>query len=66
MMFRERSHDEAHRPAPSGPGGGADGGLDAAREQGHDLADAGNEAIDQALSGDSQAFLKATKQQGGQ
>jgi hypothetical protein len=67
MMFRERSHEGEGRPGPGGPGAGPDGGgLDAARERAHRLADAGDAAIDNALSGDSQDFLKSTKQQGGE
>jgi hypothetical protein len=65
MEERQRQHDERQRPQA---GGVADGGNDlavigatAAR-----LLAAGDAAIDRALSGDSDAFLRANRQQGGQ
>jgi len=70
MNQRERTHEEnpgspaAGPGAPGGPGGG--GTLRAAREQGAAFAAAGNEAIDNVLSGDSAKFNQAAKQEGGQ
>lgn len=40
--------------------------LDELRRQGEALLAAGDDAIDRALSGDSQAFNTAVRQQGGQ
>ena len=40
--------------------------LDELRRQGEALLAAGDDAIDRALSGDSQAFNAAVRQQGGQ
>jgi hypothetical protein len=57
----EKPQDTPHRGDPAD-----DGGLGAAREQGGDLLAAGDDAIRQALSGDSRAWLRANRQEGGQ
>ena len=49
-----------------GAGGGPSGNLTAMQQQAAQLLAAGDQAIHQALSGDSEAFLTANKQQGGQ
>jgi hypothetical protein len=68
MQFRERQNESANLNATPGvPGPGDDGSeLDALRAQGSAFLAAGNAIIDAALSGDSQAFLQANRQQGGQ
>ena len=65
MNLRERTEPQ---PPPlltaSGDPGG--GGLDALAAEGAAFLAAGHAIIDAALSGDSQAFLKANRQSGGQ
>ena len=52
---------------PAGDGGGSGGGLDNLRAQADRFLAAGDEAIDRALANsDSEAFLRANKQQGGE
>ena len=67
MSERERFHENGDAGAGA-DGGGAPGGgnLEDARRSGEELLAAGDEAIRRALSGDSQAFLRANKQEGGQ
>lgn len=60
---------EMERPdASGGTGAGGDGGaaLRAVRQRADDLLAAGDEAIRRALSSDSEAFLRANRQEGGQ
>ena len=67
MQFRDlwEKEDPPAPQAPAGtPGEGAD--LAALRQAGDRLLAAGDEAIDRALSGDSERFLAANRQQGGQ
>jgi hypothetical protein len=65
MRERERTSDERQRPAASG--GAPDGtNLGAIGDAAARLLAAGDAAIDRALSGDSDAFLQANRQQGGQ
>jgi|GEM_PF-1357871 len=67
MNQRERPHDENQRPAPAGSGanpGGAN--LNAIRQTAAGMLAAADDAITRVLSGDSQAFNAAAKQQGGQ
>ena len=63
------SDREMERP-DSTAGTGADGGggpaLRAVRQKADDLLAAGDEAIRRALSSDSEAFLRANRQEGGQ
>lgn len=61
MRERERSHDESLTPAPGAALGGGD-----ARERGERLLALAGDAIDRALSRDSQAFLSGMRQEGGQ
>jgi hypothetical protein len=65
MAARER-----HRPRPGCDGppddGDLTGGLDRARRAGEEFLAAGDEAIRRALSGDSEAFLRSSRQRGGQ
>lgn len=64
MRERERQHDERQRPQDGGvPGGDNLGAIGDAAAR---LVAAGDAAIDRALSGDSDAFLRANRQQGGQ
>jgi hypothetical protein len=64
-MTRERQRDERlFGPRGGGPEGGGDTeGLEAAAE--HFLRQA-DRAIERALSGDSEAFLRANRQHGGE
>jgi hypothetical protein len=67
MRFRERHHeDRDQRHDPGVPGGPEGGGLGPMRQAGESLFHAADDAITRALSGDSQAFLNATRQEGGQ
>jgi hypothetical protein len=61
--MRERNRDE--REAPAGAGAGIPAASDL-RDQAERLLAAGGDAIDQALSQDSAAFLAANEQEGGQ
>jgi len=62
MRERERQHEQRQQPAgaPAGDNLGAIG--DAVGR----LLSAGDAAIERALSGDSDAFLRANRQRGGQ
>jgi len=63
MRQRER---QDNRP-PSGGGGDSGGGLDHLREQANRFLAAGDEAINHALAdSDSEAFLRANRQHGGE
>jgi hypothetical protein len=67
MAQGERLRDgrEAVRPGP--PSGDTDGrALGSLREAGKRFLRAGDRAINQALSGDSESFLRASRQEGGQ
>jgi hypothetical protein len=65
MNTRERQNDprDQHQRTPAAPGGE---GLDAARQDAERLFAAGDDAIERALSADSDAFLAANRQRGGQ
>lgn len=66
MQTRQRTNENAQaQPGGSAPDAGA-GELDQLTAQGAAFAAAGHQAIDKALSGDSQAFMQANRQQGGQ
>jgi hypothetical protein len=67
MTLRERTDDDRERPGgdPSGEGPG-DANLARARTAGRGLLAAGADAIQKALSGNSESFLAATRQQGGE
>lgn len=66
MQFRERSNETAQPGGGGGPQPGDGGQLEELTAQGAAFLAAGNQIIDAALSGDSQAFLQANRQQGGQ
>jgi hypothetical protein len=58
---------ERQENGPSSGGGAPEGGLDSLREQANRFLEAGDEAIDRALANsDSEAFLRANRQQGGE
>ena len=66
MRFHEL-HDESLRPGQPDSGENPDGGeAEYLRQAGEALFRAADEAIHRALAGDSQAFLEATRQSGGQ
>ncbi len=65
MRQRERTHDEPPTPptpTPTGPGGQ----LDALGQEAAAFLAASHSIINAALSGNSEAFLQANRQQGGQ
>lgn len=67
MAQGERLRDgrDAVQAGPSS--GDTEGGaLDSFREAGERFLRAGDRAINQALSGDSESFLRASRQEGGQ
>jgi hypothetical protein len=67
MTFRTYSHEQQVRPAPAADGGGAAGDqLGQLAAHGQELLRAGDDAIDNALSSDSQQFLLQTEQTGGE
>jgi hypothetical protein len=63
--LRERTD---HQPPPptTGSGDAGGGGLDALAQEGAAFLAAGHDIIAAALSGDSQAFLEANRQRGGE
>jgi hypothetical protein len=64
MRFLERT-DKPQRQAGEGPD--SNGALDQIRSQADQMIAAGDEAIRRALArGDSEAFLRAGRQQGGE
>ena len=64
MRQKER---QDNMPSNTGGGGDSGGGLDQLREHANRLLAAGDEAINRALaSSDSEAFLRANRQQGGE
>jgi hypothetical protein len=67
MRFLQRFNDEQRRPASGDGDLGSDNLLQQLRSEGDRLLAAGDEAIQRALSGsNSEAFLRAGRQQGGQ
>jgi hypothetical protein len=67
MNVGERHHqprDWAPDPAGAGDDGGA--GLSEAREAAERFLQASDRALDRALSQDSEAFLRSSRQEGGQ
>jgi hypothetical protein len=65
MRERERQHDQRQQPqGDSAPAAGTN--LGAISDAAARLLAAGDAAIDHALSGDSDAFLRANRQHGGQ
>jgi hypothetical protein len=63
MRERERQHEQLPQPGGGDPG---NGNLAAIGDTVGRLLAAGDAAIDRALSADSEAFLRANRQQGGQ
>ena len=53
-------------PAPGGDQGASDDSLNAVREAGERFLRAGDRAIDRALSGDSESFLRSIRQESGE
>jgi hypothetical protein len=66
MSVRERLNDELSRNDAGSCAESGGGNLESLRAAGRDFLTAGSDAINRALSGDSEAFLKASEQQGGQ
>jgi hypothetical protein len=67
MRFQFRTRDEQERDQPTAPAaGGAGGNLAQLRSAGEAFLAAGTDAINRALSSDSEKFLAANTQQGGQ
>jgi hypothetical protein len=65
MLTRQRQNESIQNlQAPSD--NPASENLDSLREAGESFFQAGDDAINRALSGDSLAFLSATRQEGGQ
>jgi hypothetical protein len=67
MRLRRRQNESQENGAPE-DSRGQPGGVDLARlrESVGEMLDAGNAAIERALSGDSEQFLRASRQQGGE
>lgn len=67
MRFLQRLNDQQLNQGSGDDDTGADDQLQQARTQGDRLLAAGDEAIQRALAGsNSEAFLRASRQQGGQ
>jgi len=67
MNQRERTNDDAPQPPPAESTGGApEANLNAMRQAGAAMIAAADDAIQRVLSGDSQAFNAAVRQEGGQ
>jgi hypothetical protein len=66
MSPRERQRDDGEQHRDNPHDGGSHEPLDEARAAGERFLAAGDEAIRRALSGDSQAFLRANRQRGGE
>jgi|PlaIllAssembly_1097288.scaffolds.fasta_scaffold498838_2 hypothetical protein len=66
MRFRDLLRGGDGAPPPPTTPVPASTGLTRVRRDAQELLSAGDEAIARALSGDSQAFLRANRQQGGQ
>lgn len=67
MNQRERPNRDNRPPEAPGPAGGPEGAnLNAIRQTAASMLAAADEAISRVLSGDSQAFNTAARQEGGQ
>lgn len=64
MRFFERQDDD--RNNGSADQGDASDSLDVVRREARGILAAGDEAIRRALAGNSEAFLRASRQQGGE
>ena len=65
MTERERPRDDHLRQPGDEPSPSADN-LDQLRQEGEDLLRAADNAISRALSGDSERFVAASRQRGGE
>lgn len=61
MDMRRRERRDEERPATQDTASGS-----AQHDEAYQLLDAGREAIDRALSSDSESFMRSNRQQGGQ
>jgi hypothetical protein len=61
--MRERSRNQLRLPGTGGPAEPGDPGIGAEAER---YLDAADRAIERALSGDSEAFLRSVRQEGGE
>ena len=66
MLYRERNHEDETGKHGQTHGGAGGNDLNNMRQAGERFHSAADDAIRRALSGDSQAFLRANRQQGGQ
>ena len=67
MGTRQRRRDDEERTGGGPGGGGADGGgLEGVRNQADRLLQAGDDAIQRALSGNSEEFLRMSRQESGE
>jgi hypothetical protein len=67
MDVRERRPDVREWRGPDSPAGEGDtGASEAARAAGERFLRAGDQAIERALSGNSEAFLRSSRQEGGE
>jgi hypothetical protein len=71
MKLRDRLNEAAElelrfNPSADSSSGPAPGSLNALRDAGQALLDAGDDAIDRVLSGNSETFLAASPQHSGQ
>jgi hypothetical protein len=66
MRLHERPNEPTPCPTPEGAATGGPGGLEELASQGASLVAAGHDIINAALSGNSEAFLAANRQMGGQ
>lgn len=66
FQIRNREPEPEQNPTPVNPAGNPGANLSQLRLAGEEMLAAGADAINLTLSSDSEAFLAATKQQGGQ
>ncbi|MCP4896926.1 MAG: hypothetical protein GY906_08115 [bacterium] len=67
MTMRERHRSDQDQPTDRGTDERSDGDrLGAVRQQAQDLLQAGDDAINRALSGNSESFLRNSRQASGQ
>jgi hypothetical protein len=68
MDLRQRNHQDESRPETNPPEGSGPGAGEAAslQQQSAQFLETAHQILNAALSGNSQAFLAASRQQGGQ
>ena len=72
MSTRERKNETTQREAQTRPqrstppAGDPSGQIESVQQRAEQLLSAADDVIARALSGDAEAFLKATRQQGGE